>query len=266
MVGKIFFSKFSTLMFFLLTIISLSLLYHKQRLVDKRDSNDGTLDFELKEKLSQKVKTALSLYPTIGWEKTYKLLDDVRWGCKRGQCDPEIFFNEFIDDLANILDDDREFISASITLGIIYSGNWRLADVDLDGNNEVIALQRDALNVNYTLLKVINFRSGSRLATFKLPQGYFSSPNSSGQGTLPLDIQDVNGDSHPEILVYVSPGRGGADLNIFKYNDRTLRLVYKKDDVDYPEYTISDKDGDGVSEIAVEVFRDSQMIKEVFRL
>lgn len=266
MVERICFKKCSAVIFFLLAVTGLLLFYQKHKLKDEKILDRAVLDFGLKEKLSRKVKTALSLYPTIGWEKTYKLLDAVRWDCKRGQCDPEIFFNEAIDDLATTLHDNREFISAGVTLGIIYSGNWQLADVDLDGKNEIIALQRDALNISYTLLKIINFRSESRVTTFKLSQGYFSSPNSSGLGTLPLEIRDINSDGQLEILVYVSPGRGGADLNIFTYSDYHLNLVYKKDDIDYPEYTFSTKDRDGSSEIAIEGYRNGERVKELVKL
>lgn len=210
------------------------------------------LDFSLKDRLLKKIDQALAAYPKEGWDNTRELLEEVKWSCKRGSCDPEIFFNESLDSLASILINNKEFTYAASTLGILYSGNWELADVDGDQENEIAILQRDALNVKYIILKVIDFQEESRVTSYKLEGlGYFSSPNSSGVGLAPVKTLDLTGDTIPEIVLFLSPGRGGARLFAFQYQPANLKLLLKKDDLLYPEYTFSDVDKDGVLEIVV---------------
>lgn len=220
------------------------------------------LDRDLEDRLVEEVQQAVLSYNKENWLSFHNRLARVRQACREGGCDPEVFFKDSLDLLANALPADR-FTLAGVTLGIIYDGNWRLADLNGDGSNEVIVLQRDALNVNYILLNVFDFSDRRRPSVFKLSQGYFSSPNSSGQGTLPLEVRDLDNDGLLEIIVYVTPGRGGADLYVFKYKDSDrLEMIYKKDDVDYPEYTFTDVDKNGILDIVIEGFRGGTRVRE----
>lgn len=236
----------------------------------KRENSQNTsslgqvkyLDRDLEDRLVEEVKQALLSYNKENWWSLYDRLNRVRQACRQGGCDPEVFFNDSLDLLANELTEEH-FTQAGVTLGIIYGGNWKLADLDGDGMNEMIVLQRDALNVASTSLKVFNFSKENRRSVYKLSQGYFSSPNSSGQGTLPLEVRDLDNDGLLEVLAYVTSGRGGANLYVFEYKDsRRLELIYKKDDVDYPEYTFTDVDKNGILDIIVEGFRGGTKVRE----
>ncbi|MEK7610848.1 MAG: hypothetical protein AAB486_00550 [Patescibacteria group bacterium] len=224
------------------------------------------LDLGLEDKLVKEVRHAVSGFNEDSWPSIYARLERVRQRCREGNCDPEVFFNDQLDFLADELTEDH-FIQAGVTLGIIYGGNWKLEDLDGDGSNEVIVLQRDALNVSYTLLKVFNFYKEVRRSDYKMFLGYFSSPNSSGGGTLPIDVKDLDSDGLSEVLTYVSSGRGGADLYVFKYQDSSrLDLIYKKDDVDYPKYTFTDVGKDGSADIVIEGFRGGIKVRESITL
>lgn len=208
-----------------------------------------SLDFSLEKKLREKVKQALSTYSQRGWNKTVASLEDIRLYCKRRNCNFEAIFNEFLDTLASTVSSNQEFTSGASTLGIIYPGNWKIADLDRDGENEIVILQRDTLNPTFILLKVIDFQNKPRVVNFKLNESYFSSPNSSGSS--PLEIINTTPDSNPVILTFVSGSKGGAHLYVFRYKDGKLSLLLKKDDLFYPEYIFTGKEKNGFSEIIV---------------
>jgi hypothetical protein len=258
MVEKIFSKNYWPVLLLLpLTIVVTLFLFipRKHRLKweeERKATNSTALDFTLKAKLGTKVAKALSLYQKEGWEGTRKVLEEISQICRRGNCDPEIFFNESLDSLAETLANDKEFTYAASTLGILYPNNWELTDADGDQNNEVVILQRDALNVTYTMLKVVDFQEDLRVTSYKLEGfGYFSSPNSSGVGLAPIKTLDLTGDAIPEIVLFLSSGRGGAKLFVFQYYPDGLKPFFKKEDLNYPEYVFADTDGDGVVEILV---------------
>lgn len=252
MVAKIFSKKILFGIIIILTVINTILVWREYSLQEQiKQQSSKSLDLTLKKKLQQKVTEALTLYPKNGWNETLKVLTGVRWDCKRDGCDFEVFFNELLDSLAATLSSNQEFTLASATLGIIYPGNWKLADIDEDHENEIIILQRDALNVEYIRLKIIDFQSKPRITSFTLPEGYLSSPNSSGLGSGALEIRDIGGDNSPEILTFVSGGKGGAHLYAFRYKAGKLDLILRKDDLLYPEYIFTGKDKNGFSEIVV---------------
>lgn len=277
MVKKIFSKNYRVVLILLLllfTLLAILLLFIPRKSglklkEERKVSNSTALDFTLKAELVTKVEKALTIYPQEGWEKTRNLLEEVMWSCKKKSgCNEEIFFNESLDSLAKTLSNNREFTDAGRTLGIIYPGNWELADLDGDQENEVIVLQRDALNVKHIVLKIIDFQEGPRVVTYKLEGlGYFASPNSSGGGLAPIKTLDLTGDTIPEIIIFLSPGRNGAQLFVFQYQSGNLKLLLKKDNLSYPEYTFSDADNDGVLEIIVRGYNPETggKIKEVLK-
>lgn len=240
------------------------------RLEKREVSNSPALDFTLKAKLLAEVEKALTVYSKIGWGGTRSVLEEVMFSCKKkSSCDREIFFNESLHRIAQTLSNSKELISAGETLGIIYPGNWELADVDGDQEHEVVVLQRDAFNVRYTLLNVIDFQEDPRVISHKIEGvGYFSSPSLNNSSSSPMKMLDLTGDTIPEIILFLSSGRGGGQLFVFQYQPGKPRLIFKKDDFSYPEYSFSDLNGDGVMEIIVRGNRQGtkEMVKEVLSL
>lgn len=276
MAKKIFSKNYwVVLILLLLTLVAILLLFIPRKSglklkEERKVSNSTALEFTLKAELVAKVEKALTTYPKEGWEKTRNLLEEVMWSCKKkGGCDEEIFFNESLDSLAKTLSNNQEFTDAGRTLGIIYSGNWELADVDGDQENEVVILQRDPLNVKYTVLEIVDFQEEPRVTSYKLEGlGYFSSPNSSGGGLAPIKTLDLTGDAIPEIVLFLSSGRNGAQFFVFQYQLGNLKLILKKDNLSYPEYTFSDADNDRVLEIIVRGYNleTGERVKEVLNL
>lgn len=263
MVKKISFKK---LIVALIILISFLLILSNTQ-PEEEVLGSKALDFDLKEKLMLRVNEALSIYSEEGWEEARKMLVEVSEDCQRGHCDPEVFFNKSLDDLANTFS-NQEFTQAGEILGIIYPGNWELSDLDNDQENEVVVLQRDAFNPSYTILKVVDFQNDARVVSRTLEEGYLSSPNSSGGGLKSLESLDLTGDAIPEIILFLSPGRGGAKLHVFQYQLGNLKLLLKKDDLLYSEYIFSDVDRDGILEIIAKGYdpEREEKVREVLNL
>lgn len=274
MVGKIF-SKNSRLplipVVFVGGVIALLVLSQSNKVKENEGQKilpSRALDLALQKELVLKIDKAMVVYPKEGWEAAWELLEEVRWGCKEGGCDPEVFFNKSLDSLATTLTDTREFSYAGSAIGILSSTNWELADLDQDQENEIVVLQRDALNTEHTTLKVIDLGEDQRITSYILNLGYFSSPNSNGGLPKPLKILDITGDSSPEIILFLTPGRNGAHLFVFQYSKNKLRLILQEDDLLYPEYTFTDADGDESLEIALDGYdpKSGKRIKKVLNL
>lgn len=265
MVKKISFRQLIiVLIVFILFLLTLSRTRPEEEILRSK-----ALDFNLKEKLMSRVNEALSIYSEKGWEEARETLEEVSLDCRRGNCDPEVFFNESLDSLANTFSNNQEFTQAGEILEVIYPGNWELADLDSDQENEVIVLQRDALNPSYTILKVVDFQDNTRVVNYTIENlGYLSSPNSSGGSLKPLDSIDLTGDAVPEIILFLSPGRGGAKLYVFQYQSSNLELLLKKDNLLYSEFIFSDVDKDGIFEIVAKGYdpERGEKVKEVLNL
>lgn len=223
-----------------------------QEKVENSVADSPALDFTLKQGLVNKIEEALAVYPVQGWSETRKLLKEVKAECKTGNCDREVFFNEMLDPMAKTFTELKEFIYAASTLGLFYPSNGTLADLDGDARNEVVLLQRDALNVDRIILKVIDFQEKTKVTDYPIERSYFSSQNSSLTPPNPLKVLDLTGDTLPEIILFLSPGREGADLYIFRYRPGHLTLVLQKDELTYPEFTFTDTDNNGRLEIIIE--------------
>lgn len=266
MVAKIFSKHILIGIIFLSILIPLLFIKIKRQQEKINHFNAGSLDLLLKKELQRKVSDALSTYSKNDWNKTLKLLQEVKRECKRDVCDFEIFFNDFLDSLANTVSTNKEFTLAGETLGILYPSNWKLIDIDGDGENEAIVLQRDVYSPDFILLKVIDFQNSSRITSYTLNEQYFSSTNSSSSD--PLDLRDITGDGIPEIVIFASAGKGGAHLYIFQYRQNKLELIFKKDNLFYPEYIFSDINNDGILEIIVEGYnpKTGEKIKEILNI
>lgn len=210
------------------------------------------LDYELRGDLREKLDEAISVYPQEGWAETKLLLEHINRTCRQSECDSRLFFNNYIDKLAEVLK-EQEFIESTHLLGIASTNTLKQSDLNNDGHNEVIVLQQDSIQPRFMFLKVFDFsKQESQLVDYIIDEGYFDSPDSKITNPRPLKLLDLTGDRLPEILVFATSGRGGAHLHIFEYKNRKLIRMYKKHNIFYPTYTFLDVDSDGILEIIVE--------------
>ncbi|MFC1613650.1 hypothetical protein ACFL23_05020 [Patescibacteria group bacterium] len=136
--------------------------------------------------------------------------------------------------------DNAHFLSAVSSLGA--DNNFHLGDIDNDGENEIVFLMYDPLNRDHVTLSIIDeINNQFEIIEKNIEWGHAGHFN----------ITDLTGDLKPEIIAYISFGKGGESLFVYQYNYSEFKEIFNVRDLLYPEYTFSDLDGDGKMEIRV---------------
>lgn len=149
---------------------------------------------------------------------------------------------------------NKQFIQAAASLDLITGDNFANTDIDNDGENEIIFILPDYLNMDYSTLYIIDQVEGKFiLAKYIMEElAYFDSPDSLFKPPRPLKILDITGDEIPEILLFLNSGRWGANLYVFSYYSQQLKELFSVDyPVVYPEFIFTDQNYNGILEIKV---------------
>ncbi len=136
-----------------------------------------------------------------------------------------------------------------------------LVDVDQDGKAEIVMLYFRNDSAFLSVFNPLNpenlFRSGIFIDTLRFrnaPNDFFFSN---------FHIQDLNDDTHPEIIFSISAGFNLYPRKLYAYdlhNDTVIRSTYLANQIDMPsDLVFSDLDNDGTLEIVVGNFAPGNM-------
>jgi hypothetical protein len=170
-------------------------------------------------------------------------------------CYHNLIFPKYIKELVAGMKTFDQFIESAAALRIINSANYYHGDIDNDGNGEIVVVAPDFLNREYATLFVID--DGEKQGQFRLYEkridnfGYLNSPGSKLSPQNPLEILDLTGDATPEILLFLSGGRWGADLLVFQYlREEGINQIFSSNpDYLFPQFLFSDSNGNKIIEI-----------------
>lgn len=136
-----------------------------------------------------------------------------------------------------------------------------LVDVDQDGKAEIVMLYFRNDSAFLSVFNPLNpenlFRSGIFIDTLRFrnaPNDFFFSN---------FHVQDLNDDTHPEIIFSISAGFNLYPRKLYAYdlhNDTVIRSTYLANQIDMPsDLVFSDLDNDGTLEIVVGNFAPGNM-------
>ncbi|MDO9399125.1 MAG: hypothetical protein Q7T79_00340 [bacterium] len=169
--------------------------------------------------------------------------------CEKVRCYMEIVVVNYYDDLVNNMKSNKQFLEAMQVFDFIKNiptgeRNIHEGDIDNDGENEIIFIRRDVLNQSYIVITIIDkIDNKFKIIEHKIIDGYDGY----------LKLLDVTNDLQPEILLFMSQGRGGYPLYIYQYlEDKKLRQIFDSEFSLFPKYTFSDIDNDGLMEIKMQ--------------
>jgi len=162
--------------------------------------------------------------------------------CEKVRCCLECVVYGYYDELVNHMKSNEQFLEAVEVFN--FMKNVRTGDVDNDGENEIIFVIRDALNRHHIRIEIIDKIDGKfQRKEHKIEYGYDGY----------VKLLDVTGDIQPEILLFISYGRGGYPLSVYQYlANKKLQKILESDFALFPKYTFSDLDHDGQIEIKME--------------
>lgn len=169
--------------------------------------------------------------------------------CEKVQCYMEWVVAGYYDELADYMKSNEQFLKATQVFDFIKNTqtgerNIQTGDIDNDGENEIVFIRRDVLNNDYIIITIIDKIEGEfKLIEKKMDEGYDGY----------IKLLDVTNDLRPEILLFMSQGRGGYPLSIYQYlENKKLQKIFESEFSLFPEYTFSDLDLDGKMEIKME--------------
>lgn len=169
--------------------------------------------------------------------------------CEKVRCCMECVVNEYYNDLANHTKSNEQFLKAMQVFDFMKNTqtrerNIQTGDIDNDGENEIIFIRRDALNNDYIIITIIDkIEDKFKLIEKKMDESYDGY----------IKLLDVTNDFQPEVLLFMSQGRGGYPLFIYQYlENKKLQKIFESEFSLFPEYTFSDLDRDGRMEIKME--------------
>lgn len=169
--------------------------------------------------------------------------------CEKVQCYMEWVVAGYYDELADYMKSNEQFLKAMQVFDFIKNTqtgerNIQTGDIDNDGENEIVFVRRDVLNNDYIIITIIDkIEDKFQLIEQKIEDGYDGY----------IKLLDVTNDLRPEILLFMSQGRGGYPLSIYQYlENKKLQKIFESEFSLFPEYTFSDLDLDGKMEIKME--------------
>lgn len=169
--------------------------------------------------------------------------------CEKVRCCMECVVNEYYNDLANHTKSNEQFLKAMQVFDFMKNTqtrerNIQTGDIDNDGENEIIFIRRDVLNNDYIIITIIDkIEDKFKLIEKKMDESYDGY----------IKLLDVTNDFQPEVLLFMSQGRGGYPLFIYQYlENKKLQKIFEGEFSLFPEYTFSDLDRDGRMEIKME--------------
>ncbi|MDP2736800.1 MAG: hypothetical protein Q8O59_03450, partial [bacterium] len=169
--------------------------------------------------------------------------------CEKVQCYMEWVVVGYYDELVDYMKSNEQFLKAMRVFDFMKNTqtgerNIQTGDIDNDGENEIVFIRRDVLNNDYIIIVIIDKIEGKfKLIEEKMDEGYDGY----------VKLLDVTNDLQPEILLFMSQGRGGYPLSIYQYSEsKKLQKIFESEFSLFPEYTFSDLDRDGLIEIKME--------------
>jgi hypothetical protein len=169
--------------------------------------------------------------------------------CEKVRCCMECVVGGYYNDLVNHMKSNEQLLKAMQVFDFMKNTqtgerNIQTGDIDNDGENEIVFIRRDVLNNDYIIITVIDkIEDKFKLIEKKMDEGYDGY----------IKLLDVTSDLQPEVLLFMSQGRGGYPLSIYKYlENKKLQKIFESGFSLFPEYTFSDLDLDGKMEIKME--------------
>ncbi len=175
--------------------------------------------------------------------------------CEKVRCCMECVVGGYYNDLVNHTKSNEQLLKAMQVFDFMKNTqtgerNIQTGDIDNDGENEIVFIRRDVLNNDYIIITVIDkIEDKFKLIEKKMDEGYDGY----------MKLLDVTSDLQPEVLLFMSQGRGGYPLSIYQYSEnKKLQKIFESEFSLFPEYTFSDLDLDGRMEIKMEgEFKDA---------
>ena len=169
--------------------------------------------------------------------------------CEKARCYMELVVDGYYDELVDRMKSNEQFLKAMQVFDFIKNTqtgerNIQTGDIDNDGENEIVFVRRDVLNRDYISIMIIDkIDNKFKIMEDKIDGGYDAYTK----------LLDVTSDLQPEILLFMSQGRGGYPLSIYQYLDnKKLQRIFESEYALFPEYTFPDLDRNGLIEIEME--------------
>jgi hypothetical protein len=146
--------------------------------------------------------------------------------CQENNCYMEEVLRFYYDDLVANMNSNRHFLGAVSVFD--YLSDIQTGDIDNDGENEILFIERDTSNRQYVNIMIIDKVKGEfKLLENKIPEVYDAY----------IKLLDTTGDIQPEILFFMSQGGVGYPLYIYQYlDDKTIEeLAFERDFIWGPE-------------------------------
>lgn len=214
---------------------------HKQEEISfsSQEADEATIQIFIQE--LEEYKKDKNYYGSI-FKETVKI-------CEKARCDMESVVINYYDDLVDNMKSNKQFLEAMQVFDFIKNiptgeRNIQTDDIDNDGENEIVFIRKDVLNQEYIVMMIIDKIDGKfKILEKKIDEGYDGY----------LKLLDVTNDLQPEILLFMSQGRGGYPLYVYQYlKNKELQEIFHSEFSLFPDYTFSDLDHDGKIEIKMQ--------------
>lgn len=166
------------------------------------------------------------------------IFDETVKECEKRHCWMEIVMRGYYKDLAENMRSNKQFLDATEVF------NWidpKVADIDNDGENEILFVTTDILNSDFIIINVIDKIEGE----FKLLEKKFDFY--SGH----VELADLTSDIIPEIILYYSYGRWGDNIAVLQYKNHNLEEMFNNGKFIFSEFTLSDENNNGLAEVKI---------------
>ena len=167
--------------------------------------------------------------------------------CEKNNCAIEYVILNYYDDLIKHMKNNEQFLEAVRPFDFfkgIETVGIEVRDIDNDGENELIFIEKDILNSDYIKLIIVDKINGKfQIVEQKIEDMVYGR----------IDTMDLTGDLRPEIVLFAQNHRWGERLFIYQYLDnKIIKLLFKHSATIYPIYTFSDTNKNNKVEIKIE--------------